>query len=262
MFPFQSAQVNSLSIFSFIIEELLESKGEAARISNIDIEILTELLSFLEPFTVAIRELESDTLPTVPFIVPWLYSLKNHCMNEDGGPEIRPLKTRALEYLLEKFEIDMTHKFATALHPLFRNLRMLTDLEREEVWEEMEKIVPSSIDPVNTAKEPATKKLKVDVQDWMDVSEDSSFDTERQLYIHRRILKEETEDLLKWWKNNAAEFPKLSRTARQILVIPASSASSERNFSSAGQVISERRKCLSPVNVDSILLHDCYSKEQ
>ena len=84
------------------IEELLESKGEAARISNIDIEILTELLSFLEPFTVATRELESDTLPTVPFIVPWLYSLKNHCMNEDGGPEIRPLKTRALEYLLKK----------------------------------------------------------------------------------------------------------------------------------------------------------------
>ena len=119
------------------------------------------------------------------------------------------------------------------------------------------------IDPVNTAKEPATKKLKVDVQDWMDVSEDSSFDTERQLYIHRRILKEKTEDLLKWWKNNAAEFPKLSRTARQILVIPASSASSERNFSSAGQVISERRTCLSSVNVDSILfLSDCYSKEQ
>ena len=139
MFSFQNAQVNSLSIFSFIIEELLESKGEAARISNIDVEILTELLSFLEPFTVATRELESDTLPTVPFIVPWLYSLKNHCMNEDGGPEIRPLKTRALEYLLEKFEIDMSHKFPTALHPLFRNLRMLADSEREEVWEEMEK---------------------------------------------------------------------------------------------------------------------------
>ena len=58
-----------------------------------------------------------------------------------------------------------------------------------------------------------------------------------------------------WWEKHASEFPNLSQIARIILAnaIPASSAASERDFSTAGFVIQERRTHLNPETVDDIL---------
>ena len=42
-------------------------------------------------------------------------------------------------------------------------------------------------------------------------------------------------DLLLWWKEHEAEFPNLSRMAKQCLAFPASSAGVERLFSKAGK---------------------------
>ena len=91
--------------------------------------------------------------------------------------------------------------------------------------------------------------------------EDSSGDEEEQpvdevsVYIERKSPKdrEGTFDVLSWWKEHSKEFPNLSRVARSILCIPASSAPSERDFSTAGFVIQERRTQLDPETVDDIL---------
>ena len=40
--------------------------------------------------------------------------------------------------------------------------------------------------------------------------------------------------LADWWKDQRNELPLLSRVARHVLLVPASSASSERVFSTAG----------------------------
>jgi len=50
-----------------------------------------------------------------------------------------------------------------------------------------------------------------------------------------------------------SRYPYLSKLARQILAIPASSASSKRSFSVAGRVIEERRSCLDGSTVDALL---------
>lgn len=71
-----------------------------------------------------------------------------------------------------------------------------------------------------------------------------------------RIIKDEVEqyklienpgincDVLKWWQEHEKELPLLSRLARSILAIPASSAATESNFSTAGYVLSPRRSQL------------------
>jgi len=41
---------------------------------------------------------------------------------------------------------------------------------------------------------------------------------------------------LEWWKANHAGFPHLSVLARRVLAIPATSAPSERLFSTAGNI--------------------------
>lgn len=53
-------------------------------------------------------------------------------------------------------------------------------------------------------------------------------------------------DLLSWWKDNAAYYPKIAEIAREVLSIPASTSSSERIFSFSGNIINDRRESMSP----------------
>ena len=86
------------------------------------------------------------------------------------------------------------------------------------------------------------------------------FGRKRIKLVSSSVSENVDENLLNWWKNHSSTFPNLARLAKKILSIPASSASSERNFSTAGSVITEKRTRLSPNNVDAILfIHDCKS---
>lgn len=67
-------------------------------------------------------------------------------------------------------------------------------------------------------------------------------------------------NILLWWAEKAPQFPILSRAARFILSIPASSAAPERNFSTAGYLVSDRRSSLSPSLVEDILV--CHGNDE
>ena len=54
---------------------------------------------------------------------------------------------------------------------------------------------------------------------------------------------------LAWWGQNTGQFPLISKLAEQILVIHASSAESERNFSTAGKITRKDRANLSSSTV-------------
>ena len=62
---------------------------------------------------------------------------------------------------------------------------------------------------------------------------------------------------LLWWKENASKYPNLSILASRVLCIPATSAPSERVFSTAGLTIANDRARLLPENADNLVfLHD------
>jgi hypothetical protein len=62
---------------------------------------------------------------------------------------------------------------------------------------------------------------------------------------------------LEWWKTNQKRFPRLAPVALQLLSKQATSASSERLFSTAGLTISDMRSRLTPDNAAMIIfLHD------
>ena len=52
------------------------------------------------------------------------------------------------------------------------------------------------------------------------------------------------DDPLMWWKEHENEYPRLARMAKEDLAVPATSASVERLFSSAGLVKSDIRGSL------------------
>jgi len=72
---------------------------------------------------------------------------------------------------------------------------------------------------------PAAKKQRIDVCEFEDDDDVSSaVDTDEvTAYVQARV-DASNRDILAWWKDNWHQFPKLATLARQVFVIPASSA--------------------------------------
>ena len=56
-----------------------------------------------------------------------------------------------------------------------------------------------------------------------------------------------------WWLEYEKQYPRVALLAKQILSIPASSASSERVFSTAGNIITSKRSRLDPMNATALI---------
>ena len=59
-------------------------------------------------------------------------------------------------------------------------------------------------------------------------------------------------DVRAWWIGQKAHFPDLSLMALDVLAIPATSAEIERVFSSAGQLITDRRNRLKDATIEAV----------
>lgn len=58
---------------------------------------------------------------------------------------------------------------------------------------------------------------------------------------------------LNWWREHECEYPLLSKLTKRYLCIPRTSVSSERVFSTAGDIITAQRSALNPEHLDQIL---------
>ena len=65
------------------------------------------------------------------------------------------------------------------------------------------------------------------------------------------------EDPMKWWHDNAYNFPYLSAVVKQKFVVVCTSVSCETIFSKSGQILSDRRNRLSSTKLKKILFLNC-----
>jgi hypothetical protein len=79
-------------------------------------------------------------------------------------------------------------------------------------------------------------------------------DIEKEFDDYLKMAKpSKNSSILEWWKTNSARLPSLSKLARSYLAIPASSTSSERMFSIAGNIINCRRTNLTSETVNKLV---------
>ena len=81
----------------------------------------------------------------------------------------------------------------------------------------------------------------------------SPMQLEMNRYLNHIDLPPANCDVLKWWKDHCKEFPLLAKCARKYLCIQASSASSERTFSTGGSIVSYKRTKLDVENVHMLV---------
>ena len=77
---------------------------------------------------------------------------------------------------------------------------------------------------------------------------------EEEVTTYRKVLAIPlSQNPLTWWQAHAEDFPLLAGLAKQYLCIPGTSVPSERVFSTAGDIVSAQRSCLTPQHVDQLL---------
>jgi hypothetical protein len=90
---------------------------------------------------------------------------------------------------------------------------------------------------------------------------DVNHSDELDIYLVMQIDKSSlTNNPLDFWKSNSEKLPLLSKLAKRIYSIPATSTNVERQFSSAGLIINQRRTNINPDQVDNILLLRSFKK--
>lgn len=69
------------------------------------------------------------------------------------------------------------------------------------------------------------------------------------------------DDLLEFWSTRQDMYPKLYHVFSKLSCVPASSCASERAFSRAKYIISERRSSIGSENVNDLLILSSYLKD-
>ena len=72
-------------------------------------------------------------------------------------------------------------------------------------------------------------------------------------YLSEAKLKHKDDPYIYWTGNNAAKWPLLTKLALKLHSAPPTSAESERIFSTAGLIVNDLRKRLTPEHVDKLL---------
>lgn len=250
-----------------VLDDFLKTKYD------LDFDLMYELILVLKIFKEASDDLERDATVTMPNVVLWYHKIKKYLseLNPDSSASISLLKERTLNFLERKFLLTMEHKIATFLSPQFKKLKMLTDQEKIEVTEEIKIKIEFIKNDANCTQEiierntsaassapPKPKRAKTCFDEFGDSSESEEeprIESEIEEYLKYKVIKDEP--ILEFWKKNVKKYPDLSILAKKILCVPASSASSERNFSTAGIVVDKRRSNIKPNKVDALLfMHD------
>lgn len=250
---------------------LLVERKELTKMGHIDINLLNLLVSLLEPFEKATRELSKEKEPTICYVFPWFEKLKKHintfdCDNNVTIDEcVAILKTG----LNDKYVVKDFHKIATVFDPRIRTLKNLcSENEKVRLHKLIIKDTKASflkddrelVDNINKfVEEPEPKKQKFsDLEEYFEcspstsTSENVTLEEELSLYINSKSITTDT-DPLTFWRNNKDTYKNLSQYAKYILSVPATSTPSERIFSITGKTLEKRRSTLSPTKVDKLL---------
>lgn len=197
-------------------------------------------------------------------------------------------RAKLKKYLDEKYwsSIKALHWMATFLDPSFKTMAFLPQIKAADVsfkrnllgdldnWilAEMRTVAHNSattasdqtLDNVVAENAPVCKAPKLDADPFADMRDgaapnvgqqnsDQSAGDELAKYKASRISATNKNPLI-FWRDCAGEYPLLSQTARRVYCISASSAQSERDFSSVGHTITDVRSMISAKRVEAIEL--------
>ncbi|XP_059922903.1 E3 SUMO-protein ligase ZBED1-like [Gadus macrocephalus] len=243
-----------------------------------DVDVLEAVNKSLSPLVEFTDALSGERYVSVSFVKPTLHLFNNSILKdqEDDTPLAKTIKHNILTYLNDKYSDRTTQELldvASALDPRFKLKYVDEDVrgsivdrlkvEMRDVMNAMEKAPHETAAlPADAEDAGAGKKRKKDLASFFKVTadkvagpppqQDQAIASEIQSYFHTETLDPE-EDPLTWWRDAKRMYPRLSHLARKYLCIPATSSSSERVFSTSGNIVTCLRSSLKPDHVNRLV---------
>lgn len=277
------------------VNEILADNAERRSMLNFNITVLQSLVEICNDFEIIFKQLQYSKLPTLCFVIPSINKLKMICTTQENDEApIAALKINILSHL-EKWHSNLSiwHKAAVFLYPPAISLqpndintvktfcieKLLTENDNEMLSDLsptchlapamppdfQDYQTPSTSGPSTSTLSSQSRNVSFFFPSLLRNTIESSPETVRdevERYSTENVRLTEDFDVMLWWKNNCTKYPRLSKLAMNLLSIPASSAASERVFSLAGNVITEKRNRLEPKTVDSILFLNSLYKQK
>lgn len=240
--------------------------------------LIEQLVEILKPFQVATEVMSGEKYPTVSTVKPLLYKLteKTLALNDGDSSTIKAVKQaikKDLESRYTKSAIQRLLNVSTYLDPRYKELPFLTDIAkrrmRDDVKDELLAMETSQTtqdsqltqdkDEDPPSKRPkespgAVSKLLGDLfKESTNVPLYSEIvSKEMELYKTEKLLELDG-DPLQWWHKRQSIYPIMCKLVQKMFSFVATSVPSERLFSSAGNVITAKRSCLTPEHADQLI---------
>lgn len=228
--------------------------------------------------------LSGEDYVNVSYVKPVLRLLNVNILNlnDDDTELTKPMKTTILDYLTDKYQdptTDYLFDMLLLVDPRFKTQYIYSDKTQKiqaRVVSELESLLtaPSqhpaaSAQPTTTSQSPGAerppKKTRKTLARFLKTSGvvtaastsaspslKEAIDGELKAYLSTPNADSEM-DPLEWWKIHEGNFPRVSQLARKYLCIPATSAPSERVFSTGGNIVTCQRATLKPDKVDELV---------
>lgn len=231
-------------------------------------------MEFFKPFKQWTDRIEADKEVTIHQVWPTLLQMEHHLEisidpeveEDDDFKMIEFMKSLGREYISSiRSDIEMTdnHRIGVVLNPKTKKLRKMLTVDRDNVYAKIDQYIRNSTTEQvqsNTATVDLQKQkseLTYSLDDFMDSDEDTTvlsvYSQELTTYLNDRV-SDVNFDLRSWWYQNRDRYRCLFKLFLRISAIPASSAPSERTFSTSGSIVTERRSSLLPKSIENIML--------
>ncbi|KAL4118927.1 hypothetical protein QTP88_011805 [Uroleucon formosanum] len=227
-----------------------------------DVETLIKLLKPLQIMTTVFC---GEKYCSSSMVRPLLNAvIQKHLKHDISDDEISEhFKTTVIRELSDRFKllwcpssVVTARQIASFLDPRFKDLEHEPVEAREEIRTRVKNLINevAEISCDVQIESPVTKHhgaLEFLFGDEVN-SNTSDSDVQYQNYLAEPQLKFDF-DALEWWKTRASKYPLIVELAKKYLGIPATSVSSERCFSTAGNIVTAKRSCLAPETVNMLV---------
>lgn len=194
-------------------------------LSNHEILILTEFVTLLQPIEWVTNAISGDTYPTCSVIIPLVYCMRSSLLKQSPSTETCKIFQTKL----------LTQAEVKKVNPTKNNS------EDFDFWDAHDALARASANRVEVVTEGLCLELRQ--------------------YLAEPVIGRE-KDPFKYWQSMRATRPNLFKVPIKYLSVIGTSVPSERLFSIAGLIKSDKRNRLGADNLNQVQFLSCFSREE